>query len=105
MTVYTTPILASLLYNTSWVEILIVGIVAGLLLDLCLRGKGYGFVGNTLIGLVGATIGGFIWEKFLKQKFDINLGSVTIQGTMVLVALLGSFLLILLVNFISKSKK
>lgn len=103
MTDYT-PILANLQYN-SWVEIIVVGIVTGLLLDLCLRGKGYGFLGNTLIGLAGAIIGGFIWEKLLKKKINIDLGSITIQWTTVLVALLGAFLLILLINFISKSKK
>ena len=97
------PILANLA-SSSWLEIIIVGIVAGLLLNVCLRGHGYGFLGNTLIGLVGAIIGGFFWDKLLKKWINIDLGSVTIPLNMVLVALLGSGLLILLFNFIGKRR-
>lgn len=97
------PILANLA-GSSWLEIIIVGVVAGLLLNVCLRGHGYGFLGNTLIGLVGAIIGGFIWDKFLKKWVDIDLGSVTIPLHMVLVSLLGAGLLLLLVNFLTKQK-
>ncbi|MDF1812733.1 MAG: hypothetical protein P1V20_10985 [Verrucomicrobiales bacterium] len=97
------PILANLV-SSSWLEIIIVGIVAGLLLNMSLRGRGYGFVGNTLIGMFGAIIGGFIWDKILKQYIDIDLGSVTIQLHLVLLALLGAGLLLLLINFLGKRK-
>lgn len=98
------PILANLA-SSSWLEIIIVGAVAGLLLNVCLRGKGYGFLGNTLIGLVGAIFGGFLWEKLLKKWVNIDLGSVTIPLNMVLVALLGALLLILLINFVTSQRK
>ncbi|MDF1753960.1 MAG: hypothetical protein P1U89_14350 [Verrucomicrobiales bacterium] len=97
------PILANLV-SSSWLEIIIVGIVAGLLLNVCLRGRGYGFLGNTLIGLFGAIIGGFVWEKVLKPYIDVDLGSVTIQLHLVLVALLGAGLLIALINFLGKRR-
>lgn len=102
---FNTPILANWTSYTPWIELIVVGVVAGLVLDVILRGKGYGFIGNTLIGLVGAIIGGFIWEKLIKNQVPINLGSITISWTMVLAALLGSGLLILLINFVSKQKK
>lgn len=98
------PILADL-SDSSWLEIIIVGIVAGLLLNVCLRGRGYGFLGNTLIGLVGAIIGGFIWEKLLKQWINIDLGQVSIQLNLVLIALMGAALLILLINFVNRRKR
>jgi len=93
------------LAGSSWLEIVVVAIVAGLLLNVCLRGKGYGFLGNTLIGLVGAIIGGFLWDKLLKQWIDIDLGSARIELTMVLVALAGAGLLLLLINFVSKRRQ
>ena len=93
------------LASSSWLEIIIVGIVAGLLLNVCLRGHGYGFLGNTLIGLVGAIIGGFFWDKLLKKWIKIDLGSVTIPLNMVLVALLGAGLLIVMINFVVKKKQ
>ncbi len=99
------PVYLADLSDSSWLEIIIVGIVAGLLLNVCLRGSGYGFLGNTLIGLVGAIIGAFIWEKLLKKFVDIDLGSATIQLNMVLVALAGAGLLLLMINFINKRKR
>ncbi|MDF1753959.1 MAG: hypothetical protein P1U89_14345 [Verrucomicrobiales bacterium] len=98
------PSLAYLSGN-SILEIALIGIIAGLLLDVCLRGKSYGFLGNSLVGFVGAIIGGFVWEKTIKQYVKIDLGSAEIQLIMVLVALLGTLLLLLLVNVIMKNRK
>lgn len=98
------PIIADL-SDSTWLEIIIVGIVAGLLLNVCLRGRGYGFLGNTLIGLVGAIIGGFIWDKLLSKHIAIDLGTVTIRFDMVLVALLGAALLLLMINMVNRYKK
>ncbi len=39
---------------------LIVGLVAGFLASLVMRGGGYGIVGDIIVGLVGALIGGFL---------------------------------------------
>jgi len=38
----------------------IVGLVAGFLASLVMRGGGYGIVGDIIVGIVGALIGGFI---------------------------------------------
>jgi uncharacterized membrane protein YeaQ/YmgE (transglycosylase-associated protein family) len=93
------------LTGVSLLEIIIIGIIAGLLLDVSLRGRGYGFLGNSLVGIVGAIVGGFVWEKTLKQYMKIDLGSATIQLITVLMALLGTVLLFLLVNTIMKKRK
>ena len=89
----------------SWVQFAVVGIVAGLLLDLCLRGKSYGFWGNTLLGFAGAIVGTFIWDKFLNDHIKIDIGTATVQFNMVLVALLGAGLLLLIIKLIEKQKK
>ena len=62
------------------------------------------FVMRTYTHLFGAIIGGFVWDKILKQYIDVDLGSVTIQLHLVLLALLGAGLLILLINFLGKRK-
>lgn len=41
---------------------LIVGALAGFLASALIRGRGYGCLGNTIVGLVGAVIGGFLFS-------------------------------------------
>lgn len=41
----------------SW---LIVGLIAGWLTGLVMKGGGYGLVGDIILGIVGALIGGFL---------------------------------------------
>lgn len=101
------PVQTTLAYLTgvSLLDFIVIGIVAGLLLDVCRRGHGYGFLGNSLLGIAGAIVGGFIWEKSLKQYIKIDLGTAKIQLIMVVVALLGTILLLLLVNTIMKKRR
>lgn len=99
-----TPYLAY--FNSgSWLQFLIIGIIAGLLLDLCLRGRSYGFLANSLLGFAGAILGSFIWDKLLSKHIAIDLGTVTIRFDMVLVALLGAVLLLLIINLVNRYKK
>ncbi len=39
---------------------IVVGLVAGFLASVVMRGGGYGIVGDIVIGIVGALIGGFL---------------------------------------------
>ena len=39
---------------------LLVGLIAGFLASLVLRGSRYGILGNIVIGIIGAFIGGFL---------------------------------------------
>lgn len=41
----------------SW---LIIGGLAGWLASVVIRGKGYGCLGNIIVGLIGAVVGGFL---------------------------------------------
>ena len=45
----------------SW---LIVGLIAGWIAGNLTRGQGFGCIGNVVIGVIGATIGGVILEVF-----------------------------------------
>ena len=41
---------------------LIIGGLAGWISGLLLKGKGFGFVGNIIVGIIGAFLGGFLFR-------------------------------------------
>ena len=71
---------------------LIVGLIAGFLASLVMRG-GYGIVGDIVIGLVGAFIGGFLANV-------LGLGVSGLVGT-IIVAFIGACILIALLRLIA----
>lgn len=42
---------------------IIVGLVAGVLASMVMGGTGYGIIGDIIIGIVGAFVGGWIFSK------------------------------------------
>ncbi len=44
---------------------LVVGLVAGWLAGQFMKGGGYGLVGDIVVGVIGAFIGGFIFSFFM----------------------------------------
>jgi len=42
---------------------LIVGLVAGVLASMVMGGTGYGIIGDIIIGIVGAFVGGWLFSK------------------------------------------
>lgn len=47
----------------SLIVLLIVGAIAGWLAGLIMQGRGFGLVGNIVVGIVGALIGGFVFAQ------------------------------------------
>jgi uncharacterized membrane protein YeaQ/YmgE (transglycosylase-associated protein family) len=74
----------------AWV---IVGLIAGFLAGRVMTGGGYGLVGDLVVGLVGALIGGFLFGQFVT-------GTYAFVGSIV-VAFLGACLLIWVVRQIT----
>ncbi len=72
---------------------LIRGLIAGWLAGLVLRGGGYGVVGDIVIGIVGAIIGGLIFGA-------LGLGAYGIVGQ-IIVAFIGAVILIALVRAVA----
>src|SRR5437660_8085525 len=72
---------------------LIVGLIAGLLASLVMRGGGYGIVGDIVVGLIGAVIGGFLMSL-------VGLGTGGFVWTVV-VAFIGACILIALLRAFS----
>jgi uncharacterized membrane protein YeaQ/YmgE (transglycosylase-associated protein family) len=65
---------------------LAVGILAGFLAGLFMRGGGYGLIGDLVCGLVGALVGGFVLGFFFE-------GAVHFWGSLV-VAFIGACIVI-----------
>ncbi|EGW54764.1 GlsB/YeaQ/YmgE family stress response membrane protein [Candidatus Endoriftia persephonae] len=57
------------------VYFLIVGLLAGWLAGLILKGRGFGLIGNLLLGVVGAFLGGLMFQ-FLGLSSDGFIGSL-----------------------------
>ncbi len=72
----------------SW---LLVGLIAGFLASVVMKGGGYGIIGDIIIGIVGAFIGGFIFSLFGSGGVTgFNLWSILVAfvGACILIAIL-----------------
>jgi uncharacterized membrane protein YeaQ/YmgE (transglycosylase-associated protein family) len=67
---------------------LIVGLIAGWLAGLFMRGGGYGIIGDIIIGLIGAFLGGLIFSLFVQGDTGFW-GSIAVAfvGACILVAI------------------
>jgi uncharacterized membrane protein YeaQ/YmgE (transglycosylase-associated protein family) len=77
---------------TSLIWFLIIGIAAGWIAGLIMKGRGFGMMGDLIIGAVGALIGGVIFD-FLGFATTGLLGSLimAVIGAVVLLFLAGLF--------------
>jgi uncharacterized membrane protein YeaQ/YmgE (transglycosylase-associated protein family) len=67
---------------------LVMGLLAGWLSGELVRGKGFGCLGNTLLGLIGAVVGGWMFEQLHISTFGFigSLAAATV-GAVAIVAL------------------
>ncbi|MFQ6114827.1 MAG: GlsB/YeaQ/YmgE family stress response membrane protein [bacterium] len=73
---------------------LVVGLIAGWLAGKVMRGKGFGVVGDIIVGLVGAVIGGWIFRQ-------VGLIATGILGN-VIVAFIGAVVLVWVIHTLKK---
>jgi len=78
----------------SWI---VVGLISGWLAGLMMSGGGYGIVADTLLGLVGALIGGFVSGFFITRDAGF-------WGSIV-VAFIGACILIAIARAISPGRQ
>src|SRR5947208_16714227 len=77
---------------------LIVGLIAGFLASAAIRGRGYGCIGNIIVGLVGAVIGGY-----LASLLDIQ-GTFHFWGS-VIIAFIGACILVAVLQLLSGGRR
>ena len=78
---------------------LIVGLVAGVLASLVMGGTGYGIIGDIIIGIVGAFVGGWLFSALGVAS---PLGGLA--GT-ILVAFIGAVVLLFILRLIRRSTR
>jgi uncharacterized membrane protein YeaQ/YmgE (transglycosylase-associated protein family) len=72
---------------------LVVGLIAGWLAGMVMKGGGYGVVGDIIVGILGALLGGFLAGVIFGGDFLTGINLVSL-----LVAFLGAVILIAIVR-------
>lgn len=75
---------------------LIVGLIAGWLAGVLVKGGGFGVVGDLAMGVLGAFLGGFLFRSFGVSAGGGLLGSI-------IVATIGAVVLVLLLRLIKRA--
>jgi uncharacterized membrane protein YeaQ/YmgE (transglycosylase-associated protein family) len=85
-----TVVLASVLNPGGIVAWIIIGLFAGWLAGVVMPGRGFGLIGDLIIGLVGAFIGGLIMNVLVPNETFGFWGSLLVAfiGACILVAIL-----------------
>jgi uncharacterized membrane protein YeaQ/YmgE (transglycosylase-associated protein family) len=78
--------------------VLLVGLIAGWLAGLIIRGWGFGLIGNIGIGVIGALIG--FW---LFPRLGIRIG--TGLGAAIAAATIGALILLMLLGLVSRQRR
>jgi len=74
---------------------LAVGALAGWLAGIIMKGRGFGTIGNIIVGIVGAVLGGFVFG-FLGITTGSLLGSI-------IMATIGAVMLLFVISLVKKS--
>jgi uncharacterized membrane protein YeaQ/YmgE (transglycosylase-associated protein family) len=75
--------------------IILIGLAAGAVAGLIIRGKGYGFIINLIVGIAGAYLGNWLFAKLGIHAHGGMLG-------LFLTALLGAVVLLFILNLLKK---
>ena len=78
----------------SWIS---VGLIAGWLAGMVMKGGGYGVVGDIIVGIIGAVVGGFLATNLLGAPGAVD----GFNLTSIFVAFLGAILTIAIVRAIN----
>ena len=78
---------------------IIIGVIAGWLTGKIMKGSGFGFFVDMIVGIVGAMVGGFL-------SFHLGLGGVREHGLIVsiVIAVIGAVILTFLLRLVSGNR-
>lgn len=71
---------------------LLIGLIAGWLAGKVFRGRGFGLIGDLVVGVLGALVGGYLFRF-------VGLGAYGTLGSL-LVAFVGALLLLAIMNWL-----
>ncbi len=69
---------------------IILGLIAGWLAGLIMRGGGYGIIGDIILGIIGALVGGFISSALLGVDvtgFNVTSLVIAVVGAIIVIAI------------------
>ena len=78
----------------SWI---VVGLLAGWLAGLLVKGRGYGCIGDIIVGVIGALLGGFLASYFFHMGDPIS--GINFQS--ILIAFVGAVIFVVILRLIS----
>ena len=74
---------------------IVLGLIAGWLAGMVMRGGGYGILGDIVLGILGALIGGFLTGLLLGRDmvngFNLESIIVSVLGAIILIAISRAF--------------
>jgi uncharacterized membrane protein YeaQ/YmgE (transglycosylase-associated protein family) len=78
----------------SWI---VVGLIAGWLAGVVMKGGGFGLIGDIIVGVIGGVLGGFIASYF----FEIGdpMSGINLQS--ILIAFVGAVVLLLILRLLA----
>lgn len=79
---------------TSLIITLLIGAAAGWIAGQIMKGRGFGAIGNIIVGIIGAILGGFLLGM-------VGIGLTGLVGTL-LKAVIGAVVLLFLIGLIKK---
>ncbi len=74
---------------------LLIGLAAGWLAGKIMKGRGFGLVGNLIVGVIGAFIGGYLFDLL-----DITMGGLVGELAM---AVVGALVLLFIVGLVKRA--
>ncbi|HEX4198927.1 MAG TPA: GlsB/YeaQ/YmgE family stress response membrane protein [Caulobacteraceae bacterium] len=75
---------------------IVIGVVAGWLAGLLVKGGGFGLIGDLIVGVIGAIIGGW-----LAGRLHIHIGSGMISS--IITAVIGAVILIFILRMVRRA--
>ncbi len=81
---------------TNLVWFILIGALAGFLAGKIMKGTGFGFLRNLVVGIIGSLLGGWVFGLF-------GLESVSLIGSLI-TATVGAIILLALLNWLTRKK-
>ncbi len=81
----------------SW---LVVGLIAGWLAGMVMKGGGYGVVGDIVLGIIGAIIGGYLATTVLKNG---NVNGINVES--IVIAAVGAVIVVYVSRLLMRGRR
>ncbi len=79
----------------NFILFLIIGAIAGWIAGRVMKGRGFGFIGNLIVGIIGAFIGGFVFGL-------LGIATYGLIGALIS-SLAGAIILLWIIGLVKKS--